>query len=136
MHVWLVCVSLAVVVVSLLCAILWHSRLRVALSAESLFQQEPDSDMALIWCIEHGVFPLEQAKELYPEYQKAKQRATELNRSRVRKGLAPEAETAAARPKKKPRKSGSNVIMPGAVSAADIGMSIGSGNEHVGVAGL
>jgi len=104
--------------------------------AESLYAQQPDSDMALIWCIEHGVFVLEEAKKLFPQYQQAKARATELRRSRVRNAVtSPTASSPAA--KKKARKStSSKVVMPAGVSASDVGMSIGSGMEGIGVSGL
>lgn len=39
---------------------------------ESLFKEKPNSEMALVWCIEHGVLPAEEAKRVYAQYLKIK----------------------------------------------------------------
>ena len=97
-----------------------------------MYKQCPNNDMALIWCIEHGVLPMDDAKSVYQEYLNAKQRATELNRSRVRRGaaLSPTA-SGSSKKSKKPR-----IVAPAAVSAADIGMSLGTGQEGMGTMGM
>lgn len=40
---------------------------------ESLYREKPASQMALVYCIEYGVLPLEEAKTVYAAYMKAKQ---------------------------------------------------------------
>ena len=35
---------------------------------ESLFKQRPSSEMALIFCVEYGIFPLLEAEERYQQY--------------------------------------------------------------------
>ena len=39
---------------------------------ESLYRENPDSAMALIWCIEHGVFLAAEHESLLPRYEAAK----------------------------------------------------------------
>ena len=40
---------------------------------DTLYKENPESIMALVWCIEHGVFSQEEALRLYPKYEKAKE---------------------------------------------------------------
>ena len=37
---------------------------------DTLYKENPNSRMALVWCIEHGVFSHEQAASLLKQYQK------------------------------------------------------------------
>lgn len=97
-----------------------------------MYKQCPKNDMALIWCIEHGVLPMDDAKSVYQEYLNAKQRATELNRSRVRRAGAMASPTASSARKAKKQR----VVAPAAVSAADVGMSFGTGQEGMGTMGM
>jgi hypothetical protein len=41
---------------------------------ESLFKEKPTSEMALLWCVEHGVFPAEAHERMYKEYARIKAR--------------------------------------------------------------
>lgn len=47
-------------------------RLCCCCCAESLLRQQPGSIMALIWCVEYGVLPKEEADTMYPKYLEAK----------------------------------------------------------------
>ena len=40
---------------------------------DTLYKENPESVMALVWCIEHGLFSKEEALRLYPKYEKAKE---------------------------------------------------------------
>ena len=40
---------------------------------QTLYEENPESPMALVWCIEHGIFEAEKAVELHKKYLKAKE---------------------------------------------------------------
>lgn len=89
---------------------------------ESLFRQKPSSKMALVWCIEHGVLPMEEAKRLFPEYEKAKVALRDEQKVAAAKQASKRAQENAAK-----RARVSEVT----VSEGDVGMSVG-GVEGVG----
>ena len=39
---------------------------------ETLFRQKPTCEMALIWCVEYGVFPAEEVDQRYGQYLKVR----------------------------------------------------------------
>ncbi len=47
---------------------------------QTLYKEKPESNMALVWCIEHGVFSHEEAAALQKKYLVAKKDLLELNR--------------------------------------------------------
>jgi hypothetical protein len=47
---------------------------------QTLYKENPASRMALVWCIEHGVFDHETASKLQKPYAKAKQEQLQINR--------------------------------------------------------
>ena len=53
---------------------------------DTLYKENPDSVMALVWCIEHGVFSNEVAKELHSKYLKAKEIYIRRNKTGSRVG--------------------------------------------------
>ena len=55
---------------------------------QTLYKENPRSNMALVWCIEHGVFSHEEAGALLKQYQIAKKELLELNRSGSGKGAS------------------------------------------------
>ena len=47
---------------------------------ETLYKERPDSDMAFVWCIEHGVFSAKEAVDLHSKYLNAKKKLLKLNK--------------------------------------------------------
>jgi hypothetical protein len=77
---------------------------------ESLFREKPSSEMALIWCIEHGVLSEEEAQRVFPRYTQAKNKASKKEQA--------SSGTPAA---KKPSSSAGKVL----TTTADPGMAVG-----------
>ena len=71
------------------------------------------SDMAVVWCIEHGVFPLAEAKKMTAAYLKAKERL------RSRKVTS----SSGAKAKAAKRSAGPAIVQEATVSDAAVGMS-------------
>ena len=61
------------VIVSL--SLCFHQGAGIRVFYESLYRQKPTSVMALLWCVEHGVFPEEEAPKRYQEYLRLKGKA-------------------------------------------------------------
>jgi hypothetical protein len=55
---------------------------------QTLYKEKPESNMALVWCVEHGVFSHEQAAALQKKYLVAKKELLELNRRGLGGGAA------------------------------------------------
>jgi hypothetical protein len=91
---------------------------------DSLFKEKGESsDLAVVWCIEHGVLPLAVAKSMTSKYLKAKERL----RSRT---VSSKGGASGARSESAGRKSSgvSKIIQSAAVSDATVGMSTASGD--------
>ena len=80
---------------------------------DTLYKENPESAMALVWCIEHGVFSKEVAKQLHSKYLKAKEVYTQRNKTGAR-GSA----SSGPAPKKKRKLKQAREV------AVDAGMSI------------
>ena len=74
--------------------------------------------MALVWCIEHGVFEHEVAKQLQKAYTKAKTQLAQINRH----GASSSSSSSSSSGKSKSKKR--KVTIQGDV-AVDAGMSVG-----------
>ena len=81
---------------------------------DTLYKENPESVMALVWCIEHGVFSKEVAKQLHPKYLKAKEVYIQRNKTGARGGASN-----ASVPAKKKRK-----LKQAREVTVDAGMSI------------
>ena len=84
---------------------------------QTLYNENPDSNMALVWCIEHGVFSNEKAKELHKKYLKAKEVFMKTNKASARASID-YTKDASLKKKKKKKKVTVNDV------AGDAGMSI------------
>lgn len=113
---------------------------------ETLLKEKPESDIALVWAIEHGTLSKDEAAKRYQEYEKAKQRLrlqTFSSNSQPQKSstkTAASASSATSSPATKKQKKSSNkdagkVVDTTAVSAGDVGMNVG-GDEGVGTVNL
>ena len=95
---------------------------------ESLFKEKGEaSDLAVVWGIEHGVFPLAVAKDMTKKYLKAKER--------LRSRTMTKPVTTTAPTKSRQRASGPTVVAEVAVSDATVGMSTAAG-DGIGTAAL
>ena len=78
------------------------------------------SDLALVWLMEHGTFPMEVARAKYEDYLAAKQRLKEIN--------ARPTDSASGEPRSASRGGTPKVLVE---PAADPGLSVG-GDERMG----
>ncbi len=91
---------------------------------DSLYKEKGDaSDLAVVWCIEHGVFSKDVAKSMTNKYLKAKERLR--SRTVTKKGAAAAAGSATTGRKSS---SGPKIVGDAAVSDAVVGMSTASGD--------
>ena len=90
---------------------------------ESLLQENPQSDIAFKWCVEHGIY-----LDLDPE--KAARRLDKKNTQRKQRQNG----GVVVKKKKKKRRVSSSAA--GGVTAAEVGMSLGTGWEGQGSMGL
>lgn len=95
---------------------------------ESLYVENPACEMALIWCIEHGVFLAAEHDRLVPAYERAK--------ASRKKGIPAATSAVSTNPGgvKKPTpaaKRSAGVVHDSSAIAVDVGMSHG-GTEEVG----
>ena len=91
---------------------------------DTLFKENPNSRMALVWCIEHGVFPHAKAAELLEGYRRAKAELVRINRQ----GVSASSRTSGSTQKKKKAR----VTVKKEVTA-DAGLSVQS-YQGIGIA--
>eukprot|EP01138_Halocafeteria_seosinensis_P002826 gb/GECG01002887.1/.p1 GENE.gb/GECG01002887.1/~~gb/GECG01002887.1/.p1 ORF type:complete len:186 (+),score=44.89 gb/GECG01002887.1/:1-558(+) len=124
---------------------------------ETLLKEKPECDIALVWSIEHGILSKEEAAKRYSEYERARQRvrsqtisANQLQQNatasatkakgKTASSSATKASTSSSNSTPKKQKKGSSrdagkVVDTTAVSAGDVGMSVG-GDEGIGTMNL
>lgn len=91
---------------------------------DSLFKEKGESsDLAVVWCIEHGVFSKDKAKSMTTKYLKAKERLRSRTVSKKSAGAAASAGTSARK-----SSSGPKIVGDAAVSDSVVGMSTASGD--------
>jgi hypothetical protein len=94
---------------------------------QSLYKENPNSRMALVWCIEHGVFDDKTAYSLIPKYQKAKAELIQINRS----GSSSSSSSSSSSDKPKKKKQKVTIQGDAAVSAGlSVGISQGIGTMN------
>ena len=86
---------------------------------QTLYNENPESIMALVWCIEHGVFSNEKAKELNKEYLKAKEIFMKTNKASAKATIDYTKDGSLEKKKKKKKKKDTVTDLAG-----DAGMSI------------
>ena len=92
---------------------------------DTLYKENPDSVMALVWCIEHGVFSNEVAKELHSKYLKAKEIYIRRNKTGSRVGGSSSSSSSSNGGKKKRKLKQVREL------SGSAGMSVG-GTEGIG----
>ena len=89
---------------------------------QTLYAENPESRMALVWCIEHGVFDHETADKLQKKYLKAKQEITQINRHGSSSSTS--SSSSSSRPKKKKQRT---TIHGDAAVSAGLAVTMGEG---------
>eukprot|EP00949_MAST-11_sp_MAST-11-sp1_P002610 g2610.t1 len=93
---------------------------------QTLHDEFPESDMALVWCIEHGVFTAKTAEKMYEKYLISKKKLLKLNKEGLSSGKRVKDEdddfASPEKKKKKKRKTKKGVQITNDV-AVDSGMS-------------
>ncbi len=89
---------------------------------QTLYQENPSSRMALVWCIEHGVFDKDTAGKLQKSYLKAKQEMIKINRHGASSSSS--SSSSSGQPRKKKQK----VTIQGDIQVdAGLSVTIGEG---------
>ena len=83
---------------------------------QTLYKENPNSNMALVWCIEHGVFSHDEAATLQEKYLSAKKQLIKLNRSGLNSETANSSGSSSSGHRKK-KKRKVYVVGDGAVDA-------------------
>ena len=84
---------------------------------QTLYEENPESNMALVWCVEHGVFPNDKAKELHSKYLKTKEIFMKTNKASSKAVIDCTKDPSLQKKKKKKKITVTDV-------AGDVGMSI------------
>ena len=105
---------------------------------ESLYRENPSSDMGLIWCMEHGVFLIDEHTRLIPRYLEAKSRKRAGGGGAgITSPMKSSSSSSSAVAGVKAPKSGATSkadkgrIIDSTAGPSDIGMSVG-GTEGIG----
>ena len=71
---------------------------------QTLYKENPESNMALVWCIEHGVFSREIAGSLMKKYEVAKKTMLQLNRQGLGDGSTSSSSSSSSKQKHKKKR--------------------------------